>query len=254
MALRAGEVCEALRRRHGLTDGWVTLKEAFGIDLLALHTWQGKRPCYRRIAYEVKVSRADFMREIRRPEKRAYALEVSHQYFFAMPLELAGWAVGGGLVPEECGVVAILDDLRTRRMVPAKIRESRPWSEREVAKLVRWRVAPSSLFRAEREVELRGKQAAWAAEKNGELRDKLTGAHEALERIAGESVQPGSRWVGPWLPSVWDRHREVVPDVLVEVSRRHGTHTSIVPVEAPLLLPRDRFLRVGELLTEYVPA
>lgn len=250
--MRAGEVREALRRRHGVLDGWVLLDEAFGIDVLALHTWQGKRPCFRRIAYEVKVSRSDFMREVRRPAKRAYALEVSHQYFFAMPVELATWAVGGGLVPEECGVVAVLDDLRTRRLVQAGIRESRPWTDRETAKLVRWRVAPSRLLEAERTARLRSKHAEWVGENARKRQAQLEVAHAALERIAGDAVQPGSRWVGPWPAPLWSRDAPLEA-VEVEVSRRMAASVSLVPVGPPLS-PGDRFMRVGEMLAEYLPA
>jgi hypothetical protein len=251
--MKAGGVYEALRRRHDLVDGWVLLREAFGIDMLALHTWQGKSPCYRRIAYEVKVSRADFMREIRRPEKRAYALEVSHQYFFAMPLELASWVVAEGLAPPECGVVAVFDDLRTRRVVPAQIRESRPWTERETAKLIRWRIAPNELLEAKREAHVRRKQAEWLGSKVRESAERRERAEAALERVAGDSVQPQTRWVGPWPPSPWDRQRETIEAVEVEVSRRGLSTVSIVPVER-LLVPRDRFMGVGEFLASFDPA
>ena len=38
-----------------------------------------------RVAYEIKTSRSDFLREIREPRKRRAALRVSNQFYFVTP-------------------------------------------------------------------------------------------------------------------------------------------------------------------------
>lgn len=107
--MKAREVLDALRRRHGADGGtgeWVCVEEAFcgwasaggGIDLLAIGAWRtakaqglpgagrnngrshgGRRPeddaRYPVVAYEVKVSRADMRREL-----YGYAPKVARSY------------------------------------------------------------------------------------------------------------------------------------------------------------------------------
>lgn len=93
----AGEVKEKLRGRHPATQtmgvarvpgAWTCIEEWCGIDLLALcaHSNGGVRGCrYPRIGYEVKVSRADYRTELRKPHKRAAAVVMCHQFYFATP-------------------------------------------------------------------------------------------------------------------------------------------------------------------------
>ena len=52
------------------------------IDAYALHTWPTKKML--RLAYEVKVSRSDLLRELKHPEKRAGALAVSNQFYLVV--------------------------------------------------------------------------------------------------------------------------------------------------------------------------
>lgn len=72
------------------------------IDVLAIKTIKGGR-CepLTRIAYEIKVSRVDFLAELRNPEKRRKAYPVCDEYWFAVPEEL----VQEYEVPPECGLV-----------------------------------------------------------------------------------------------------------------------------------------------------
>lgn len=71
------------------------------IDLYVINLWPSKG--VRLIAYEVKVSRADFLSEIRQPDKRAQALKISTEYSFATPQGL----VKPDEVPDECGLVEV---------------------------------------------------------------------------------------------------------------------------------------------------
>lgn len=62
---------------------------------------------FRKIAFEIKVSRADFLREIADPIKRAGALELSNMFYFVTPPAL----VKASELPEECGLIELRGDL-----------------------------------------------------------------------------------------------------------------------------------------------
>lgn len=89
----AADVKDALRRRHpaietnGFVGAWTVLEEWERIDLLAISAWASCRPYPRfaRVGYEVKVSRADYRRELARPHKRAPAVAFCHEFYFAVP-------------------------------------------------------------------------------------------------------------------------------------------------------------------------
>src|SRR5690606_1336612 len=53
------------------------------LDFFALHTWPSKK--FRRIAFEVKVTRADYKNEIKKPWKREPGLAVSNEFYFVTP-------------------------------------------------------------------------------------------------------------------------------------------------------------------------
>jgi hypothetical protein len=204
--MTAADVKEALRIRHGISSGsgeWVCIEEAFsgwttaggGIDLLAIGAWRTAKaaglPGAGRdgaqnpvVAYEVKVSRADFKRELygvkpkpklikpmngesfepyewvdhRRerpgwPFKAAWALECSHYFMFAVPegllkdeeIVLRKQPHGGGLwLPPEAGLVEV-----TRRgcrvRIPAEKRAEPPALTRhQTAELIRHAAMPAS--------------------------------------------------------------------------------------------------------------
>lgn len=117
--MRAADIIEALQRKHAPAKGWVTVAEvcvdtggfAQRLDLFAMATWRTLD--YERIAYEVKVTRADFMREVVDPTKRAAAVARSHFFRFATPAGL----VQANEVPHGCGLVWVMPSGKTRRVV-----------------------------------------------------------------------------------------------------------------------------------------
>lgn len=58
-----------------------------------------------RTAFEIKVSRQDFKREIEQPSKRLGAMELSHRFYFATPVNLIAFED----LPEDCGLVEVDD-------------------------------------------------------------------------------------------------------------------------------------------------
>lgn len=100
-------ILELLRHRHPKPE-WATFAElatatggtyrARYIDFYAVNVWPSKR--YVKIAYEIKVSRSDFFREIDDPTKREPAERVSDECYFVTPAGLvqpdevpAGWGL-----------------------------------------------------------------------------------------------------------------------------------------------------------------
>lgn len=85
-----------LREKHSPKEGWATFQElptttGFAgqpryIDFFAFNVWPSTN--YRTVAYEVKVSRSDFLNEIKDPTKRQPAEEFASECYFVVPTGL----------------------------------------------------------------------------------------------------------------------------------------------------------------------
>ena len=73
------------------------------IDLWTINTQPHQH--LKRIAFEIKVSRADFLHELEQPLKRRGALILSNQYYFVTPVGL----VKPSELPIECGLIEIAE-------------------------------------------------------------------------------------------------------------------------------------------------
>lgn len=93
-AITTSDVIEALELRHPPAHGqWLFFRElrtgtGFGrgceqrIDAYAISCWGDRTE---RVAYEVKVSRGDWLRELKQPRKRALARRFSTSFYVAAP-------------------------------------------------------------------------------------------------------------------------------------------------------------------------
>ena len=68
------------------------------IDAFAIHTFPSRGLI--RTAYEVKVSRQDFLNELKNPEKRKFAMLMSNQFYFVTSPGI----VKEGELPPDCGL------------------------------------------------------------------------------------------------------------------------------------------------------
>lgn len=144
--MKARDVVKALEKRHGAdhsaTTGreWAFFEElragtGYGtydyekkekepnspeqrFDAFAINLFPSKK--HERIVYEVKVSRADFLNEIKNPEKRQQALSLSNYFYFAVPKGL----VSVDEIPEECGLIEVDEDLKSRIKKKAPYRDT----------------------------------------------------------------------------------------------------------------------------------
>lgn len=112
---------QLLKERHveKFSGVWATFEELRAstgfvndqrIDFFAVHTWPSES--YNSIAYEVKVSRGDFMKEIKHPEKRVFAESMSNESYFVTPRGL----VKPEEVPDGWGLITPMNGARRLRI------------------------------------------------------------------------------------------------------------------------------------------
>jgi hypothetical protein len=139
--VKSSDIIKALRKRHG-TNGreWAFFDELRAgtgyksyktykrtglnpeqrFDAWAINLYPSKK--HLTIAYEVKVSRSDFLNEIKNPHKRDMAMMYSNEFYFATPKGL----VSKEEIPSGCGLIEIADDLSSKVILKA---EHRPQAE-----------------------------------------------------------------------------------------------------------------------------
>jgi hypothetical protein len=83
-----------LRVGTGRRNGSLQRLDAFALNSLP-HT------AMKRVCYEVKTSRADFLCELRNPLKRRIGLRYSNEFYFVTPARL----VEASEIPAECGLI-----------------------------------------------------------------------------------------------------------------------------------------------------
>lgn len=69
------------------------------VDFFVMALWPSDR--YEKTAFEIKVSRSDFLREMKKPLKRRPALSVSNTFYFAAPKGMLKIEE----IPVECGLL-----------------------------------------------------------------------------------------------------------------------------------------------------
>lgn len=154
------EIMAALRGRHRDSRAWAYFEELRvgtgyrdgaeqRLDAWAMSLWPSKGLV--RITYEVKVSRADFRRELKAPLKRRIGLLYSNLFYFVTPVGL----LKPEEIPPECGLIEVgsatrmaglpdvfvlsLDDDRPHASVtvPAPFRDTPPPGWRFLAAIAR---------------------------------------------------------------------------------------------------------------------
>lgn len=112
-AITCAEVLSLLERGlHGSRAEWLFFRELkLGtgrrngsqqrLDAFALNTLP--HTAMKRVCYEVKLSRADFLLEMRHPLKRRVGMRYSNEFYFVTPAGM----VTQGEIPPECGLVEV---------------------------------------------------------------------------------------------------------------------------------------------------
>lgn len=142
ISLTAKQCVQAIHGIHFDRYEWVVIDEftpGIGysqlsgrrIDVFAINCYPSNH-C-QTVAYEVKVSRQDFLNEIKRPDKRRVALSLSNLFYFVTPLGL----VRESEIPVECGWKEVMPDLTIRHTKSAPHRDRLPSSWAMTAALLR---------------------------------------------------------------------------------------------------------------------
>ena len=130
----ADEIGSLLRTKYP-ADEWVFFEElrvgtGYGknaeqeIDAWAMNTWPSKD--FLKIAFEIKIYRSDFLKELHDPYKRKPALSASNQFYFIGPKGL----MTKHEMPDECGLMEVLPDgsIKTAKVAPERKSGEPSWS------------------------------------------------------------------------------------------------------------------------------
>lgn len=90
------------------------------LDAYSIHYMKGKRNVT--TCFEIKISKSDFLHEIKKPKKRRPGLRLSHQFYFVTPENL----VKIEEVPVECGLIFVTESGELKTIIKAPYRESMP--------------------------------------------------------------------------------------------------------------------------------
>lgn len=126
-----------VRTRTGV-DGNIRFNNSLdairSIDAFAMHMWKSKG--YRRVAYEIKVSRSDWLAELKQPQKRVPAYLLSHEFWFAVAPGV--WRPSDGIRElDGAGVLEVGADGSIEVLWRAAYREAWPLPESFIASLLR---------------------------------------------------------------------------------------------------------------------
>jgi hypothetical protein len=104
-------ILESLRNIHPESEwlfagevGLLGFQNQQRIDAFAVALWPSKKAI--RHSYEIKVSRQDFLNEIKNPQKRQFALDNSEQFWFA----IADGIADKSEIPDEAGLLIYKND------------------------------------------------------------------------------------------------------------------------------------------------
>lgn len=133
-AFTADEIGALLRTKYPAEE-WIFFEELrFGtgygrnaeteIDAWAMNTWPSKG--FLKIAFEIKIYRSDFLKEIQDPNKRKPALSISNQFYFIGPKGL----MSKHEMPDECGLMEISPDgaIKTAKTAPERKISEPTWN------------------------------------------------------------------------------------------------------------------------------
>jgi len=124
------------------------------LDAFVLNLYPSER--HARYAFEIKVSRSDFLRELNQPHKRMWGMEVSNEFWFVCSPGIAKTDE----IPEGCGLLVPTKTGKLRALKRAQWRDSRDFTMTEIAAIARqskrdvytdliWRYADRKMTRDE---------------------------------------------------------------------------------------------------------
>jgi len=129
--ITAGKIVHAIKTKyHDNTNRWIYLPElrngigysfSRAIDAFAIALWPSDK--HLRIAYEVKVSKSDWNRELKQPNKRDAFIRISNEFYFVAPPGI----IPHDKVPVGCGLIECDPrEMAFNKIFPSDYNESNP--------------------------------------------------------------------------------------------------------------------------------
>jgi len=123
------DLIKALRLRYPYEEWVFFAHQASGVgthrdtgrymDAWAMNTYPMNK--HLKLAFEIKVSRSDFMRELKQPQKREFAMKVSNQFYFVAPEGV----ISPEDLPEGCGLLTLNGSEELKEKVKAPRRDAK---------------------------------------------------------------------------------------------------------------------------------
>ena len=92
------------------------------VDAWAMNLWPSRQ--FEMISYEIKISRHDLLRELRKPEKRKPGLRISNSFYYILPEGCCDLDD----IPKECGLIVVRKP-KGRDYYVLKMAKKAPWRE-----------------------------------------------------------------------------------------------------------------------------
>ena len=155
---------QALANRHPIDKGWIYLTELrtksgfadtqyFGgglsqvrsLDAFAMHTWASKK--FRRVGYEVKVSRSDWKVELANMAKHLQGYYLTHEFWFALAEGIYRREDDCPAI-EGCGILEVAESGDIRIIAHPHHHEAYPMPETFIASLLNMAMRSSAQYAA----------------------------------------------------------------------------------------------------------
>lgn len=245
------EVKAALLKRHPSPE-WARfdeLRDSAGFaaqrsfDLWVMNTWPSKG--LKSVVYEIKVSRGDFMKEIKNPKKRESAEGLSNEAYFAAPTGL----LKEHEIPEGWGLVEVSESGTTRARKLATQRKGLDFFDPHfVAALLR-RAAEKESFYDKQAVEIEGMRIA-ASDWRRFLNQKVTELFEIRKPVlTSEAI----RLAENELRESYAGSKQALDELLKmlrEAGWPHRAGMTSIPEAVKVVLERVKGERFGDELQE----
>lgn len=99
------------------------------VDLFVMDCWKG----INKFVFEIKITRSDFINEMKKPDKREFGLSISNFFYFATPEGL----INKDEIPIEAGLIEVSEDGSVEIVIDAPFRETLPPTWMLVKQIVR---------------------------------------------------------------------------------------------------------------------
>lgn len=237
------------------------------MDAFAMHTWPSRK--FHRVGYEIKLSRGDFLNELKQFYKRDWAMSITNEFWFVAPPKIIEVAE----LPENCGLLIVTGDgngLKTARAAVQRSVEDlkmpqiasilRKASPQTVFDSVRWSLAgreltDENLTKILEDEQDRLTQNEISSRVREEVKVKLEATTESLRNYA-EALKDAGVLPPTWMLKGWpdwkDYHWDAVRWVKDHVTTGPGG-ASVIRARAHVTSAQNNLTDAQKALSDAIP-